>query len=206
MRSNPNATLTYLYAATDLKYMLEKFRLLTFRIFRAGKFAAYKGNILRPLKIQGAEYIFVEKGVFIHDFTWLGAYPIDGNVPELRFGEGTCIGHFNHFSCSNKIIIGKNVLTADKVFIADNTHNFEDTNVPVMHQSIRVLQPVSIGDGAWIGENVSIIGASVGKNSIIGANSVVTKDIPDYCVAVGNPARVIKRFNKEKQSWETVTQ
>lgn len=184
--------------------MLQKLRLLNFKIFRSGKFAKYNGNILRPLKIQGAEYISLEKGVFIHDFVWLGAYPLEGNVPELRFEEGTCIGHFNHFSCSNKIIIGKHVLTADKVFIADNTHNFEDTGVPVMHQSIRVLKPVFIGDGAWIGENVSIIGASVGKNSIIGANSVVTKDIPDYCVAVGNPARVIKKFDHRTNTWLSV--
>lgn len=182
--------------------MNQRLRLFLFKIFWKRRFAVLEGYVHRPLKIQGAAFIFIEKGVFIHDFTWLGAYQIDGNKPELRFEEGVCIGHFNHFSCSNKIVVGKNVLTADKVFITDNTHAFEDTTIPVMFQPLKVLKPVIIGEGAWIGENVSIIGASVGKNSIIGANSVVTKDIPDYCVAVGNPARVIRTYNKETGEWE----
>jgi acetyltransferase-like isoleucine patch superfamily enzyme len=60
---------------------------------------------------------------------------------------------------------------------------------------------VIIGSGSWIGENVCIIGASVGRNSVIGCNSVVTKDIDDYCIAVGSPARVIKRFDFNTRQW-----
>ena len=58
-----------------------------------------------------------------------------------------------------------------------------------------------IGDDSWIGENVCIIGASIGRHCVIGANAVVTKEIPDYCVAVGNPARVIKRYDFEQKDW-----
>jgi acetyltransferase-like isoleucine patch superfamily enzyme len=58
-----------------------------------------------------------------------------------------------------------------------------------------------IGDGAWLGENVCVIGASVGKQSVVGANSVVMQDIPDYCVAVGTPAKIIKRYSFEKKEW-----
>lgn len=181
--------------------MFQRLQLIIFKIFWKKRFAVLEGQVYRPLKIQGAEFISIEKGVFIHDFTWIGAYSINGNKPELRFEEGVCVGHFNHFSCSQKIVLEKNVLTADKVFITDNTHSFEKVDMPVMHQPLKSLKPVIIGEGAWIGENVSIIGASVGKNSIIGANSVVTKDIPDYCVAVGNPAKVIKRFDLETNSW-----
>lgn len=54
----------------------------------------------------------------------------------------------------------------------------------------------------WIGEGVCIIGAKIGKNVVVGANAVVTKDIPDYCVVVGQPARIIKRYNLQKQIWE----
>lgn len=176
-----------------------------FRLLKGRRFASYEGNVYRPLKIQGYQYIHIGKGAFIHDQTWLGAYPVDGNNPELRFEEGVCVGHFNHFSCSLRIVLEKNVLTADKVFITDNTHAFEDIRIPVIHQPIRLLKPVIIGEGAWIGENVSIIGCSVGKNSIIGANSVVTKDVPDYCIAAGNPARIIKRYDFEKQQWKSVS-
>jgi acetyltransferase-like isoleucine patch superfamily enzyme len=63
---------------------------------------------------------------------------------------------------------------------------------------------VTIGDGAWIGENACVIGASVGKNAVIGANAVVTQDVPDFSVAVGVPARIIKRYNPSSQCWEKV--
>ena len=73
--------------------------------------------------------------------------------------------------------------------------------MPVKYQPIKQLNEVYIGDGCWIGENVCIIGASIGKNSVIGANAVVMKDIPDYCVAVGAPARVIKKYDFDLQEW-----
>ena len=66
---------------------------------------------------------------------------------------------------------------------------------------MKQLNEVLIGEGSWIGENVCIIGAFVGKNSIVGANSVVTNNIPDYCVAVGAPARVIKRYDHKDNQW-----
>jgi acetyltransferase-like isoleucine patch superfamily enzyme len=73
-----------------------------------------------------------------------------------------------------------------------------------MHQSVKFKQRVAIGDGSWIGENACIIGASIGRNCVIGANAVVTRDIPDYCVAVGIPAAVIRRFDVTLQKWVAV--
>ena len=58
-----------------------------------------------------------------------------------------------------------------------------------------------IGDGVWLGENACVIGVSIGKNSVVGANAVVTKDVPDYCVVAGAPAYIIKRYNFEKKEW-----
>ena len=106
--------------------------------------------------------------------------------------------------CTSNITIEKDVLTADKVYISDNAHSYEDVNLPIWQQPIKQLKSVVIGEGSWIGENVCIIGASVGKHCVIGANAVVTKDIPDYSIAVGIPARVIKKYNSEKQIWEVV--
>ena len=65
----------------------------------------------------------------------------------------------------------------------------------------KQVENVIIGDGTWLGENVCVIGAKIGKNCVIGANSVVTKDIPDYCVAVGVPAKIIKRYCFENNKW-----
>ena len=69
-----------------------------------------------------------------------------------------------------------------------------DINTPIKEQDISIVSPVVIGEGSWLGENVCVCGASIGKHCVIGANSVVTNDIPDYCVAVGAPARVIKKI------------
>lgn len=161
-----------------------------------------KISVFCPLKINGKSNIIIEDNVVVEYKTWLAALPIDkGKSCVLKVGEGTLIGHFNHIYSTKSIIIGKKVLTADKVYISDNLHGYEDISIPVMDQHIQQKSEVVIGDGSWIGENACIIGAKIGKNCVIGANSVVTKDIPDYCVAVGVPARIIKRYDNVTKMW-----
>lgn len=165
---------------------------------------SFRSTILDSLKIQGHQFISVGRNVFVHKYVWLGAYQENSDEPILTIGDGTCIGNFNHITAVRKVVIGKQVLTADKVYVSDNTHNFENPSLPILQQGISFKKEVIIGDGAWIGENVCIIGASVGKNSVVGANSVVTRDIPDYCVAVGSPAQVIKQYDFEHKKWLTI--
>lgn len=160
-----------------------------------------RSYIKNPLKLNGKSNIFIGDHVLVNDLTWLESHH---KKSVLTIGDGSCIGNFNHIYCLNEINIGKKVLTADKVYISDNTHAYEDPSIPIMDQPIKALQPVSIGDGAWIGENVCIIGASVGKGSVIGSNSVVTKDIPDFSIAVGTPAKVIKQFDSETKKWTSI--
>ena len=158
-------------------------------------------RLVRPM-IKGYKRIFIGDHVFIHDKTWLAADPVTGSGScSLLIGDGTYIGRFCHIYSSSKIEIGKKVLIADKVYVADNVHGYRDVSKAVIDQPVEQTSPVVIGDGAWLGENVCVIGASVGKNCVIGANSVVTKDIPDYSVAVGVPAFVIKRYNFETNQW-----
>ncbi|WP_240928420.1 acyltransferase [Maribellus sediminis] len=158
--------------------------------------------IENPLKINGAKNIYIGKKVFIQYKTWIASMPQTGNkYPLLKIGNGSVIGNFNHIYATSKITIGEKVLTADKVYISDNLHSYDDITKPIIHQKIKQISEVEIGDGTWIGENVAIIGAKIGKNCVVGANSVVTKDIPDYCVAVGVPARIVKRFNIETNQW-----
>ncbi len=175
-----------------------------FKLFISSKFKFFgnKSSLLFPLKISGLENISVGNHVNIAYKSWLAAIPHTGAEKcELVIGDGTCIGNFNHIYATNSIVIGNNVLTADKVYISDNLHSYEDITVPIMHQPIKQINTVIIGDGCWLGENACVIGAKIGKNCVIGANSVVTKDIPDYCVAVGAPAKIIKRFNLDQQIW-----
>lgn len=186
----------------SLFYRLEQFYL---RITIYNHFSYFgKGSALnKPLIIGMPENITIGNNVAIQHKAWLTANPQTGNKSaELVIMDGCRIGNFNHIYATSSIILEKNVLTADKVYISDNLHNYENINTPVHSQSIKQLNQVRIGEGSWLGENVCIIGACVGKQSVIGANSVVTKDIPDYCVAVGAPAHIIKRYNFETKQWE----
>lgn len=139
----------------------------------------------------------------INRFCWLGAYPQDKQAPpRLVIGSGSSIGNFNHITCINYVEIGEKVLTADRVHISDNTHGFEDPEAPILRQPTTSRGPVVIGPGSWLGEGVSVLSARIGRNCVIGANAVVTSDIPDFSVAVGVPARVIRRYNAESKRWE----
>ncbi len=158
--------------------------------------------IFSPMQIDGAKNIFIDNGVHIGYKTWLAALPQTGAEEcSLVIGEDCSLGNFNHIYATHSICFEKKVLTADKVYISDNVHDYHDIKLAIKEQPIVQKRDVRIGEGAWLGENVCVIGASVGKHSVVGANSVVTKDIPDYCVAVGIPAKIIKRYDFEKKEW-----
>lgn len=162
-----------------------------------------KSVIINPLKINGKKRIFIGDKVVIEYKTWLAAMPLTGyDDCKLEIKDGVNIGHFNHIYATKSIIIEENVLTADRVYISDNLHRYEDINFPIKLQPIIQKKEVVIGKGSWLGENVCIIGAKIGKHCVIGANSVVTHDIPDYCVAVGSPAKIIKRYDFSTQTWK----
>jgi acetyltransferase-like isoleucine patch superfamily enzyme len=165
------------------------------------KYLDIRAFLYFSVKVEGSQYISVGRGTMIQRQGWLLALKIDDHLPELSIGKDCAIGDFCHIASVRSVVIQDNVLIANKVYISDNVHSFEDIMVPIMNQPIKYTGNVIIGTGAWIGENVCIIGAKIGRNSIIGANSVVTKDIPDYCVAVGIPARVIKMYDQRTSTW-----
>lgn len=157
--------------------------------------------IIKPMKLDNPMHIDIGENVIINKLSWLFCTNSDSTDSKIIIEDGTQIGHFAHIVAMNKVHIGKNVLIADKVYISDNNHNYQDINIPIMNQDLIFKGSVDIGEGAWIGENVSIIGAKIGKNSIIGSNSVVLSDIDDYSIAVGCPAKVIKKFSLEFNRW-----
>ena len=169
------------------------------------RFASFghSSSLRSPLRIDGSKAIYIGNNVTIQYKTWLGALPLTAasGKAELIIEDGTSIGNFNHIFATKKIVIHKDVLTADKVYISDNLHGYENINLPIIKQAIVQKGEVEIGEGCWLGENVCVLGAHIGKHCVIGANSVVTKDIPDYSVAVGAPARIIKRYDFIKKSW-----
>ena len=172
-------------------------------LYNKNKYAKFgkESTIKCPLRIDGAKNIMVGNNVIIQGKTWLAAMPLTGNKPQLIIEDGCVIGHFNHIYATGHIVLHKNVLTADKVYISDNLHGYEDINIPIKDQPIIQNGEVEIGEGSWLGENVCVLGAKIGKHCVIGSNSVVTRDIPDYSVAVGAPAKVIKKYDFDKKEW-----
>ena len=138
--------------------------------------------------LKGKSNIVLEDGVTVRPYAqiWSGG--------AVRIGRGTEIGERCRISIANSLEIGEKVLVSPNVYITDCDHEYRNIDVPVIDQGIvQKGQKVSIGEGSYIGINAVIVGnVKIGKHCVIGANSVVPKDVPDYCVAVGSPARVIK--------------
>ncbi|GHT88853.1 putative lipopolysaccharide biosynthesis O-acetyl transferase WbbJ [Spirochaetia bacterium] len=138
------------------------------------------------------------------------AYP--QNTKKIYIGKNVQINDFVHIVAAKSVVIGDNVLIASKVFISDVLHGSykgnefdSDPLIPPIKRFLSAL-PVFIAENVWIGEFVSVLpGVKIGKSSIIGSNSVVTKNIPDFSIAVGNPARVIKKYNFNTKRWETIS-
>lgn len=105
-------------------------------------------------------------------------------------------------TCAHKITIGNHVLLAPEVFITDHNHGMTPSSIDDYASQPLLVGSVVIEDNVWIGQRACILpGVTIGKFSIIGANSVVTKDIPPYSLAVGAPARVIKEWDKDRREW-----
>ncbi len=192
----------YLNAISRLRSELKK-KIRQSKYRKSLGFFGVGSDIISPLELSGCKNISIGNNVHIAYKCRLAAVPhTQSPICELIIKDNCLIGNFNHIYATKKILLEDNVLTADKVYISDNLHGYSDINIPIVQQPIVQKKEVTIGSGSWIGENVCIIGASVGKHCVIGANSVVVKDIPDFCVAVGIPAKVIKRYNNETGVWE----
>lgn len=166
---------------------------------------SWSTSIEKQLRINGSRNIFFSPYSSVHKYCWLAAEPLTGNSEAiLEIGKGSTIGDFAHIYATKKIVIENDVLIANFVYISDNVHGYKNIHKPIMHQNVIQLNTVRIGEGSWLGEHVSVIGANIGRHCVIGSNSVVTHDVPDYSVAVGAPARVIKKYNKNTGEWEQV--
>ncbi len=179
-----------------------------FRVLYASRFRHFgKGtSVVFPAGIEGAANIVLGDRVYVGYKSYLAAMPQTGApVCVLQIGEGSSIGRFNHLYATQRVILGSHVLTANNVYIPDNLHEYLDPDVPILQQPIRQNREVVIGDGSWLGHNACVLGARIGRHCVIGANAVVTRDMPDHCVAVGAPAIIIRRYSLSTRSWQRTT-
>ena len=153
------------------------------------------------MRLSGEARISVGDGVFVGAGSWLQVMG-DSSRKEsgiaIEIGSGTSIAGTCVLSAISRITLGRSVLLARNVYIADHMHAYEDLGVPVLDQGLTRVAPVEIGDGAWLGQNVVITpGVRVGRGAVVGANSVVRDDVPDFAVAVGAPARVVRTLDPD---------
>lgn len=124
---------------------------------------------------------------------------INNGVGDVIIGKDTRIGMSN--VVIGPVIIGNAVMFAQNVVISGLNHAYEDVDIPISKQK-ETTALILVEDECWIGANVVITaGVTIGKHSVVAAGSIVTKNIPPYSVAVGNPAKVIKQYDFEKKEW-----
>lgn len=125
---------------------------------------------------------------------------IDGG--NLHIGMECSFGEHNVINVFDDVIFGDKVLTADRVNFISNIHSYEDVSIPICDQE-TLSGPIEIGDGTWFGINATVLPNTViGKNCVIAAHAVVKGTFPDNCVIAGIPARIVKKYNREKNVWE----
>lgn len=156
--------------------------------------------VRRPFTVSQAQRITIGSDVHVGRRAWFSVLPSEGTAPMVVIGDGTQLGNDFQIACAERIEIGRSVLAADRVFICDTYHEYRDASRPAIEQGYSEPRPVRIGDGAFLGINVVVLpGVTIGERAYVGAGAVVTEDVPAQCVAVGNPARVVRRW--DGQSW-----
>ena len=159
--------------------------------------------IFYPCSLQGSgqKRIIIGENTSIQGHCILGCWERYGEqrfTPTLTIGNHCSIGEYNHITACNKIIIGDGLLTGRYVYIGDNAHgglSQEESQIPPAKRNLKSKGEIIIGNNVWIGDKVTILrGITIGDNVIIGANSVVTHDVPSNSVVVGNPVRFIRQI------------
>jgi Acetyltransferase (isoleucine patch superfamily) len=169
--------------------------------FKAKTKTKWSVNFFHPTYILGHRYISVNGN--IQALPGLRIECIDyyhGQTfkPILTIGKGVSFNYRCHISVINEVTIEDNVMFGSNVLVTDSSHGIIDKSIfeiPVSERELFSKGPVRICENVWLGENVCVMpGVTIGRNTIIGAGAVVTKSIPENCLAAGNPAKVIRNL------------
>jgi acetyltransferase-like isoleucine patch superfamily enzyme len=177
---------------------ISRIRSKCFSLLIAGAFAEFgkRTVLMPPVRLFGENKIALGSNIFVGPGSWLQTLANGrSEASVITIGNGTSIAGACVISAARQVIINEDVLIARNVYISDHVHKHTDTDIPILRQGMDKILPVHIKRGAWLGQNVVICpGVTVGEGAVIGANSVVTVDIPDFSVAVGAPAKVVRTY------------
>ncbi|AZI23391.1 acetyltransferase [Chryseobacterium taklimakanense] len=165
-----------------------------------------------PIDVRNKQYIDFGKNLTTGFGCRIETFPENKTAGKiLRFGNDVQMNDYVHITAMQSVKIGNNVLMASKIYISDCSHGSYSGDIndstPDSVPSERPLfsKPVVIEDNVWLGEFVSVLpGVTIGKGTIVGANSVVSKSLPPNVIAVGSPAKPIKKYNFETKIWEKI--
>jgi carbonic anhydrase/acetyltransferase-like protein (isoleucine patch superfamily) len=150
--------------------------------------------------------ICIGDSVYIARDTWLNVpEPGADDPPSILLEDGCRIGRRCMISAKNLVRIGTDVILGPSVLIADHSHEFSNMDLPIHAQGLTAGGTVLIERNCWVGYGAAIIctsgNLSIGRNSVIGANSVVTHSVPQFSVVVGNPAKIVRQYDSESRDW-----
>lgn len=186
------------FVFTGVKHML-------YYVFHKHLFKeVHQSNTIKKPIIITPKYISLGENVYIGYHARIEGIPLYAGIkynPKIKICEGVSIQQNIHLTCANSIIIGKNTAIAANVTITDIHHPYTDINIPIERQCLETGF-VEIGEDSKIYNNVVILpNTKIGKHVTIGANSVVSGEFPDYCVIVGAPAKIVKRYDSSSCKW-----
>jgi acetyltransferase-like isoleucine patch superfamily enzyme len=175
------------------------------KIYRNFKKTGNGMSIRLPCRIINPQFISIGENFHsLNDLRLEAICEYEGvqYFPQIIIGNNVNINASCHIACIDRVSIGNNVLIASNVYISDHSHgktSKEDLEIPPLKRLLFTNGSVNIEDNVWIGEGVCVLpGVTIGKNSIIGANSVVSKDVPPYCIVAGSPAKILKDLRDQR--------
>ena len=161
--------------------------------------------------LAGLAHIRIGNGFSAGNGLWLEAVTVFAGTryePLLTIGANVNLSDYVHVACTNRVTIGDGLLSGSRVVISDHSHGIyagPEQSSPQLRPVERRLsndRTVVIGPNVWLGDGVAVLGgAEIGEGAILGANSVVTGKIPPFCIAVGAPARPVKRWDAQAAQW-----
>jgi acetyltransferase-like isoleucine patch superfamily enzyme len=190
-----------------MKHIIDTIARKSYCIFNRFFFGSIGINsqIIKPFLIYNKKNIFLGKNVLIRNFARIEPIKAWKNQifdPKIIMGDNVTIEQGFHLTCANRVIIEDGCVFSSYCMVTDIDHAYKNINLKILDQELIVKETI-IGKNTFLGTGAKIMaGITVGEHVIVGANAVVTRNIPDYSVAVGIPAMVIKIYNFKTNRWE----